>query len=161
MLASTVHATVQAPTATISTDRHQVQSASSMSSVEQMKPSWAEQATSLIGQPMIFRVPPKSSAKSGKGRSTEKVKAVARYLTCFVGRLDCDTTEEDLCEYLSDVGIKDARCRKLDKKGLFRTAAFRVSCRDIYQDLFYNESSWPDGAEIRDWVFRKRDGERK
>jgi len=59
------------------------------------------------------------------------------YITCFVGRLEKDTSEEDLCSYLDDVGIKDAQCHKLDDKdGLFRTAAFRVSCRDIYKDLF-------------------------
>lgn len=99
---------------------------------------------------------------SGKGNHTDKVKAMPRYLTCFVGRLVKDTTAEDLCDYLSNAGIKDAYCRKLDdKNGLFRTAAFRVSCREIYRDLFYNENSWPDGVELRDWVFRRRDGDHK
>ena len=72
------------------------------------------------------------------------MKGVPRYLTCFVGRLDKDTAEEDLCSFLEDVGIKEARCLKLDDKGLFRTAAFRVSCRD----LPYDESIWPEGVEL-------------
>jgi hypothetical protein len=159
--AATVHATTPSLTM-LPTDGPHVQSSNSTSEVAQPTPkSWAEQAASLAGQSVVFTAPPKRLAKSGKGHSTEKVKAVPRYLTCFVGRLASDTTAEDLCEYLSDVGIKDARCRKLDDKdGVFRTAAFRVSCRDTYRDLFYDESSWPDGVEIRDWVFRKRDGER-
>jgi len=79
-------------------------------------------------------------------------------LTCFVGRLDQTTTENDLKQYLEDVGIKDARCAKLQAKDgrVFTTAAFRVSCRDEFRELFYNEDSWPEGAELRDWYFGTR-----
>lgn len=124
--------------------------------------SWASQAAALTSDPAAFKTPAPSSHhmfKRGSGHSSEKVKAVPRYVTCFVGRLEMETTAEDLCSYLADIGIKDARCRKLDDKdGYFRTAAFRVSCLDRYKDLFYNESNWPEGVEIRDWIFRRRDG---
>jgi len=102
---------------------------------------------------------PRRPTKYGTGQSSNKVKSVPRRLTCFVGRLEKDTSEEDLCSYLDEVGIKDAQCHKLDDKdGLFHMAAFRVSCRDIYKDLFYDESNWPDGEVLRDWVCRRRDG---
>jgi len=102
---------------------------------------------------------PRRPTKYGTGQSSNKVKSVPRRLTGFVGRLEKDTSEEDLCSYLDEVGIKDAQCPKLDDKdGLFRTAAFRVSCRDIYKERFYDESNWPDGVVLRDWVFRRRDG---
>ena len=127
--------------------------------------SWGDCSASLASNPSAPKavVPPPRSAhrpvKYGSGQSTDKIKAIPQFLTCFVGRLDKETTEEDLCSYLEDVGIKDARCRKLDdKEGAFRTAAFRVSCRVVYKDLFYDESNWPDGALLRDWVFRRRDG---
>jgi hypothetical protein len=124
--------------------------------------SWASQAAALASNSVAFKTSaptPHRMIKRGSGHSSEKVKAVPRYVTCFVGRLAMETTAEDLCGYLADVGIKDARCRKLDDKdGYFRTAAFRVSCHDRYKDLFYNESNWPEGAEIRDWIFRRRDG---
>ena len=127
--------------------------------------SWADHSASLISNPVAPQamVPPPRSMlrpiKYGSGQSTSKIRAIPQFLTCFVGRLDKATTEEDLCSYLEDVGIKDARCRKLDDKdGTFRTAAFRVSCRVLYKDLFYEESNWPDGALLRDWVFRRRDG---
>ena len=106
-----------------------------------------------------FKPLPSTVPKSGKGKPNDKVKAVPRYLVCFVGRLERDTTEDDLCNYLAEAGIKDAACRKLeDKDGVFRTAAFRVSCRAEYRSLFYDESTWPEGAELRDWVFRRRNG---
>jgi len=38
---------------------------------------------------------------------------------------------------MAEAGIKDAAGRKLeDKTGVFRTAAFRVSCSAEYRDLF-------------------------
>lgn len=95
---------------------------------------------------------------TGKRAHSQTVKAVKKPLTCFVGRLDQTTTENDLKQYLEDVGIKDARCAKLQAKDgrVFTTAAFRVSCRDEFRELFYNEDSWPEGAELRDWYFGTR-----
>ena len=39
------------------------------------------------------------------------IKTVQRLLTCFVGRLDKDTSEVELHYYLSSVGIRDASCK--------------------------------------------------
>jgi len=62
-------------------------------------------------------------------------------------------TDDNLRNYVAEAGIKDAACRKLeDKNGVFRTAAFQASCSAKYRDLFYDESAWPEGAELRDWV---------
>lgn len=123
--------------------------------------SWADKAALLTRCPDLFKrqASKQSSSRSGKGKATDKVKAVPRQLVCFVGRLALDTTEADLCNYLDEAGIKDTACRKLaDKRGVFRTSAFRVSCRAEFHDLFYNESTWPEGAELRDWIFYPRDG---
>jgi len=94
----------------------------------------------------------------GKRPANDALKVIKPPLTCFVGRLDPKTTAEDLKQYLNDVGIKDADCWKLTAKDgrVFKTAAFRVSCREEFRDLFHNEDSWPEGAELRDWVFRQR-----
>lgn len=147
---------------------NQGQSSNSYANVvhnDSINSSWAVRSASLISNPLAPQAvaPPLRSmprpVKYGSGQPTSKIKAIPQFLTCFVGRLDKATTEEDLCSYLKDVGIMDARCRKLDDKdGTFRTAAFRVSCRVLYKDLFYDESNWPDGALLRDWVFRRRDG---
>jgi len=78
-------------------------------------------------------------------------------LAAFVGRLHLDTTEEQLTEYLKEEGMKGVVCRKLKPKAqqTFRTAAFYVSCCIESADLFYNEQCWPDGVELRDWVFKR------
>ena len=93
-------------------------------------------------------------------RSSGTVRAIQRPLTCFVGRLDVNTTESDLSNYLDSAGIHNAVCKKLSAKDgrVFNTAAFRVTCCADYYEAFYNESNWPIGAEIRDWVFYSKDG---
>jgi len=84
-----------------------------------------------------------------------KVQPAPRRLTAFVGRLHIDTSEEDLHECLSAVGIEDVKCKKLAAKDgkVFKTAAFMVSCNAKSRDVFYDESVWPSGCKLRDWVF--------
>ena len=87
------------------------------------------------------------------------IKTVRRLLTCFVGHLDKDMKEDELCDYLSSVEIYDATCKKLESTDgrVFCTAAFRDSCREEFRVLFYNEDKWHAGAELRDWVlYNKR-----
>jgi hypothetical protein len=88
------------------------------------------------------------------------IRAAPRRLTIFVGRLDKDVTGDALRDYLQAADIEDAVCRKLLAKSgaVFRTAAFMVSCKAKFQDILYNESIWPAGSELRDWVFRKKEG---
>ena len=69
---------------------------------------------------------------------------------CFAGRLDKDVTDDDLTAFLKDKGIANVRCTKLIPKD----GRIRVSCSIMYQEIFYRESLWPEGVELRDWVFR-------
>jgi hypothetical protein len=95
-------------------------------------------------------------ANSSSGSSVKAVKAVPRPIVAFVGRLHIDTTELELVDMLSKVGMEDVRCRRLkvpDGRN-FKTAAFLVSCDVKSADLFYDECSWPEGCEVRDWVFK-------
>ena len=89
---------------------------------------------------------------------TEGVKAVPRkaILSAFVGRLHQDTTEEELSKYLAQEGMKGVVCRRLKPKAGFKfsTAAFLVSCCAESSTLFYDETCWPAGVELRDWVYR-------
>jgi len=91
-----------------------------------------------------------------KSSDDNKVVAVPRPLVAFVGRLRLDTTEHDLTEWLAEGGIHDVKCRKLSAKNgrTFKTAAFRVECDKKYASLFYDESVWPAGCELRDWIFK-------
>jgi len=138
---------------------------------EVQKSSWADQVAALRSNPTPFQAParqaPSTSTSAaprptrvGKGQANSVIKGVPRPLVCFVGRLDPSTTAEGLHEYLEEVGILGAQCRKLEAKNgrVFKTAAFRVSCPTDYRTLFYDESNWPEGAELRDWIFRPRNG---
>ena len=90
--------------------------------------------------------------------SESKVKTVSGRLTAFVSRMAKETTSDDLCDFLKQVGMKDVECIKLTPKDgkVFRSAAFRVSCSDESRDLFYDENVWPDGCLLRDWYFKGR-----
>ena len=94
--------------------------------------------------------PPAQDAESA-------IKAIPRKdrLYAYVGRLEINTKEEELVDYLKFVGIINVRCKRLKvKNGAVQdTAAFFVSCDAESREIFYDESYWPDGAELRDWVF--------
>ena len=132
--------------------------ASAPSTDSAVQGSWAAQASQLSSTGMQ---PRKTLPVRVRGKSTHAtVKAVPRYLTCFVGRISPDVTEEDLAEMLEEKGIVGVRCKKIEpKNGLtYSTAAFRVSCSVSYESIFYDESSWPEGAELRDWYFGNSNG---
>jgi len=93
----------------------------------------------------------------GSGSSTA-VRAIPRrpVLSAFVGRLDLQTTADELSNYLKDSGVKVVCCTKLKGKPdvNYKTAAFYVSCEEDSRDLFYDEATWPQGVELRDWYFK-------
>ena len=90
--------------------------------------------------------------------SADYVRAVPRRLTAFVGRLHIDTSEADLRDFLSSAGLSNPMCKKLVSKDgrTFRTAAFMFSADASCRELFNDESTWPEGCELRDWVFKEK-----
>jgi hypothetical protein len=94
-----------------------------------------------------------TQSTEGLSGISASVKAVPRRLIAFVGRLHIDMTADVLSDFLVEAGLKDVQCRKLSApSGIsFHMAAFRVSCPNQYKELFYNEQTWPAGAELRDW----------
>ena len=116
-----------------------------------------DQWTTVTRRRSLTNKPVLSVRVCGK-KESEGVKAVPRWsvLAAFVGRLHQDTTEEDLTKYLLQEGMKGVVCRRLKPKEghKFNTAAFFVSCCIESSDLFYDESCWPIGAELRDWVYK-------
>jgi hypothetical protein len=121
--------------------------------------SWAQR----VAQPLLSQPSKVAQTKAPiirvKGSSSQtKVKAVPRdppvkLLKAFVGRMDPETTEEDLRCFLTDAGLNVVHCRKLKPPGgrSFKTAAFYVTCTEDCEEQFYNDETWPDGAELRDW----------
>ena len=67
--------------------------------------------------------------------------------------------------YLNEVGIHDAKCKKLVAKDgrIFNTVAFYVSCSNEFRETFYNENRLIgqlayEGAELRDWYYQPKNG---
>ena len=132
--------------------------------------SWAEVAVTNINQApwtLVTHQKQKKSAemsapamRRGMKRvdSESNVQTVSRQLTAFVSRIAKETSSDDLCDFMKQVGMKDVECIKLTPKDgkVFKSAAFRVSCSDASRDLFYDENVWPDGCLVRDWYFKSR-----
>jgi len=95
---------------------------------------------------------------SSQAPATIAMQSVPRkpVLAAYVGRLHQDTTEEALTEYLKEEGMKGITCRKLKSKDgkVYRTSAFYITCCTELYGLFCNEQCWPDGVELRGWVYK-------
>ena len=124
--------------------------------------SWADHASKFSTYVTQFNLPTTKPAvlqkpviRGNRQMTGCAIKTVQRLLRCFVGRLDKDTSEVELHDYLSSVGNHDASCKKLESEDgrIFRTVAFRVSCKAEFRALFYNEDTWPAGAELREMGF--------
>ena len=100
--------------------------------------SWAAQASQLASTGIQPRKALPVRVRGKSTHTTVNVKAVPRYLTCFVGRISPDVTEDDLAGMLEDKGIVGVRCKKIEPKNgrTYSTAAFRVSCSVSYESIF-------------------------
>ena len=81
-------------------------------SLSESRNSFADKADLLKGAIDPLKPQPPPAPSMGKRKSNDKVKAILRYLVCFVGRLHIDTTDDNLRNYLAEAGIEDAACRK-------------------------------------------------
>ena len=96
---------------------------------------------------------------SGSGNSSLKAAAPPnkkpRTWHCFVGRLDPSTTEDDVSKHLSDAGITVVSCKLLKKTQQWQEkyAAFYVVVDYSFKDMIFDDDLWPEGTDVRDWVF--------
>ena len=122
-------------------------------SANQTKKSFSSVAADVAMSKPTFNF--KKMARGRRQADNCPIKTVPRELTCFVGRVHKDVTEEQLHDFLTGQGMKGVVCKKLIAKDgkIFSTSAFRVSCCTESADLFYDEALWPSGVELRDWVF--------
>lgn len=107
---------------------------------------------------MSRRVPRLQGRRTVQGAKTNSnLRAVADKRHVFVGRLHIDTTPEELTTYLEENGITEADCYKLStisKQGrTFKTSAFKVSVDKLFEELLFNEATWPENCIVREWVF--------
>lgn len=127
--------------------------------------SWAGMAANMATTGLATTIPTVSAPNVLRGSkklttNSAGLKTVPRQAVCFIGRLDIETEEKQLCEYMQSFGVMKASCRKLAAKDgrTFATAAFRVACSPEYCDKLFDMSNWPEGTELREWVFQKKNG---
>ena len=98
----------------------------------------------------------------GKGVVTSSLKAVPyssekkqQTWHFFVSRLNPETNEEDVSKHLEDAGISVTSCRLLKKKEKWQEkfSAFKVVVDYAHKDLIFEADLWPEGTDVRDWVF--------
>lgn len=116
----------------------------------------ADTSSVTVRRPVSLHQPQQHRVLRGKcGDTTDSgPKGVPRRLHAFVSRLSAETTAEDLAGWLGKAGI-EAKCTQVVPKDgrKFKTNAFHVSCDARCAKLFYDEATWPEGCELRDWVF--------
>jgi hypothetical protein len=89
---------------------------------------------------------------------SDSIKSVPCPLVVFVGRLVNETSVSELSDYLAVSGIPSSKCVKLlskDPTREFHSSAFRVSCDEKFRSIIFSDTTWPEGAEVRDWFFKK------
>ena len=87
-----------------------------------------------------------------------KVRAAARkekQWHIFAGRLHPDTTAEDVTTLLVSNNIVVHKCSPMQKREKWHEnySAFHIAIDFANKDRVFTESLWPDGADIRDWIF--------
>jgi len=96
-----------------------------------------------------------------RNNSTDpKVKAVtgSKEWTTFAGRIDPQTTTDDVTELLASKNISVVSCKMLKKTEDWhhKYAAFRVVMDVADKDNVFDDCVWPVGADVRDWWFSSR-----
>ena len=88
------------------------------------------------------------------------MRAVVRKITAFAGRMEKETTEEDMIDYLKEGGIEGCAVKKLNgtmKDGKpYKTAAFIVTVDNKYKDVIFDIEIWPEHCSLREWVYNPR-----
>jgi len=114
------------------------------------KAEWFKVLKQQKPQPRIRKIVGGSSA------ADVKLKAIPSDWHIFVGRMDPSTSANDMIEMLKSNNIDVVDCKLLRKTAEWqeRFAAFRVVVNAADKDRVFNESIWPEGADVRDWRFK-------
>ena len=76
----------------------------------------------------------------------------------FIDRLNKDTTENDIKDFLESNNIVVTDVKKLDARQPWqeKSSTFRICVRLQCKDAIMNSDLWPDNIEVRDWFFKPK-----
>lgn len=96
----------------------------------------------------------KSTRVVCKGKNIMGISAIPKQGHIFIGRLDPTVTVESIKEYVTNLISNDrVECEKLNTKGPY--SCFRVSTDFKHNEVLMNVDSWPDGATLDRYLFRR------
>ena len=104
--------------------------------------------TLSVGKSFCAAVP--AGLKSSRGSSSS--------WHVFIGKLEPDTTEQDVKDHLINNGITVLNVVKLKpvQKWQEKSSAFKISVVDLHKCDIMKADLWPENVEVRDWVFKPR-----
>ena len=119
------------------------------------QPTYSDTSKKIEVAPNV--VYPQKRTIYGKKQST--IKSVPRRSVVFASRLDIETSGDELKKMLEEAGLEEVKVIKIKPKDgvIFKTSAFCVSCladSGSGSRSIYDEDIWPEGVEVREWVFR-------
>lgn len=95
--------------------------------------------------------------------SDSMLKVVPRKVTVFIGRLDKETSVDNVTEFLRMAGAEVSSCKKLSgtaKSGReFQSAAFMVTCEARFEQILFDANTWPLDCSVREWFFNPTTGQ--
>lgn len=100
----------------------------------------------------------KKTPKKGGNKSIVSIKAVERKKNLHVWRLDKDTTEDTLKEYILNIlgGESIVTIDKLKPKIERNYASFKIGVSESDYDKLYNPNMWPVNVEFCEWIWFRR-----
>lgn len=137
----------------------------------QRNKSWASQMNDVPKtafsniKPQVTYKPNRLVVRGARPLKDCQIKTAPKKGHLFVGRLQLDTTEEELVSYLNERGVQEVVCRKLkgtDSNGRsYKSAAFMVTYEGKQSDLVHDCDIWPEGATVREWKFKPKNGQKE
>lgn len=108
--------------------------------------------------------PPRPSIKRIVGVKTSGTSlaasssAVSRAAHFFIGKLDKDTSTDDMRTFLNDIGVDviDISKLKATEEWQKKSSAFRVIVAAKCKDAIFSPDVWPESVEIREWFFKPK-----
>jgi hypothetical protein len=120
-------------------------------------------STSAISHPKPVRGQRKTGAAKNSDANPNPSTLTAAIKTpgpwhIYVGKMSPDATEDLVKQHLEANGIEVIRTSKLkaEKEWQKKSSAFRISIANQYKDSVMDPNLWPQGIEVRDWVFKEK-----
>ena len=108
---------------------------------------------SKIDQPVRLKI-----VGSGKTDGMKLTASSKGQWNVFIGRLNKDTSEDDVKSFLTDNGLSVLEVQKLKptQEWQEKSAAFHGSVALSCKEAVMNADMWPGNVEVSDWVFKPK-----